>query len=146
MADDFGAVGSMLKETEQGKKAKDTEQGKKHLGVYETLPPQMPDDFGALGSMLKETEQGKKATDTEQGKKHLRVYETLPPQMLNAAGPAQYAKMTDEAVWTNMSEQLKSGAKYMTELCGNSTERRGVGMNRALHALSSIAHPRHHQR
>ena len=95
------------------------------------------DDFGDLLSMSKETEQGKKTKDTDRGTKreYLRVYETLPPQMLNAYGPAKYAKMSDEAVWTNMSEPLKSGALYMTELCSKSAERRGTGQNRGIHAL-----------
>ena len=93
------------------------------------------DDFGALLSMSKETEQKTKDTDRGTKREYLRVYETLPPQMLNAYGPAKYAKMSDEAVWTNMSEPLKSGALYMTELCSKSAERRGTGQNRGIHAL-----------
>ena len=66
---------------------------------------------------------------------YLRVYETLPPQMLNAYGPGKFQKLSDRAVWTSMTEPLKSGAMYMSELCSKERERQGVGINRALHAF-----------
>ena len=65
----------------------------------------------------------------------LKVYETLPCQMLNAYGPAKFAKLSDETVWAALSEPLKSGGMYMTELCSMEPERRGVGINRMLHAM-----------
>ena len=65
----------------------------------------------------------------------LRVYETLPCQMLNAYGPAKFAKLSDEVVWKALNEPLKSGGMYMTELCSIEHERRGIGINRMLHAM-----------
>ena len=74
---------------------------------------------------------------TAGGKKRpwLRVFETLPAQMLNAYGPAKFAKMSDADVWQHFSTPLKSGAMYMTELCSKEEERRGIGINRWLHAV-----------
>ena len=70
-------------------------------------------------------------------RKWLKVFETPPVQMLNAYGEAKYAKMSDPSVWEQLSKPLKSGAEYMTELCSTDPERRGVGINRFLHALIS---------
>ena len=73
----------------------------------------------------------------QQGQKRvwLKVFETLPPQMLNAYGPAKFAKMADPDVWKHLATPLKSGAMYMTELVSADPERRGVGLNRWLHAM-----------
>ena len=93
----------------------------------------MADDFGAITKLpVSETKQKK---DTGEKRSWLKVFETLPPQMLNAYGPAKYAKLSDEEVWKNMCMPLKSGAVYMTELCDSTAERRGVGINRWLHAM-----------
>ena len=74
----------------------------------------MADDFGAIGGGIDEATGGKKsdAYSYDKGEKraYLRVYETLPPQMLNAYGLAKFQKMSDDAVWTAMSEPLKTGA------------------------------------
>ena len=72
----------------------------------------------------------------EQGQReNLRVYETLPAQLLNAYGMASFAQMEQEKVWEDMNKPLKTGAKYMTELCSAEKERRGVGINRFLQVL-----------
>ena len=72
----------------------------------------------------------------EQGtRENLRVYETMPAQMLNAYGMAGFAKMDQEKVWEALNKPLKTGAKYMTELCSAEEERRGVGINRFLQVL-----------
>lgn len=92
------------------------------------------DDFG-------EEDQGSKQTpsvpQTGDSKKRpwLKVFETLPPQMLNAYGSAKFAKMADADVWQHFSTPLRSGAMYMTELSSKEEERRGIGINRWLHAL-----------
>ena len=70
-------------------------------------------------------------------RKWLKVFETPPVQMLNAYGEAKYAKMSDPSVWEHLSKPLKTGAEYMTELCSPEAERRGVGINRFLHAILS---------
>ena len=99
----------------------------------------MVDDFGNLGAKVSE-EVRKKARVMEDGgseRPWLKVYETLPPQLLNAYGEAKYTRMPDEKVWDSFSSPQKTGAKYMTELCSNEKERRGVGINRFLHAVIS---------
>jgi hypothetical protein len=63
------------------------------------------------------------------------VYETVPAQMLNGYGMAAFAKMPPDKVWAELNKPLKSGAKYMTELCSAEDERRGVGINRFLQVL-----------
>ena len=95
------------------------------------------DDFADLSSGIGKSAAKGVSKENDQGEKRpwLRVYETLPPQMLNAYGPAKFAKMSDQSVWTAISEPLKSGAEYMSELCSSQAERRGVGINRTLHAL-----------
>ena len=99
----------------------------------------MVDDFGNLGAKVSE-EVRKKARVMEDGgteRPWLKVFETLPPQLLNAYGEAKYTRMPDEKVWDSFSSPQKTGAKYMTELCSNEKERRGVGINRFLHAVIS---------
>ena len=59
----------------------------------------------------------------------------MPPQMLNAYGMAAFAKMEQEKVWEELNKPLKTGARYMTELCSSEEERRGVGINRFLQVL-----------
>ena len=72
----------------------------------------------------------------DQGEREtLRVYETVPAQMLNGYGMAAFAKMPPDKVWAELNKPLKSGAKYMTELCSPEDERRGVGINRFLQVL-----------
>ena len=55
--------------------------------------------------------------------------------MLNAYGPAKFVKMADTDVWRHFATPLKSGALYMTELVSVNPERRGVGIDRWLHAV-----------
>ena len=74
-----------------------------------------------------------------QGEKRpwLKVFETPPAQLLNAYGRAKYTKTPDKDMWVHMSQPLKSGAAYMSELCSDQAERRGIGLNRWLHAMVS---------
>ena len=99
------------------------------------------DDFGSLGGAVSVAEKKNKrdgVLDSGGSKrKWLKVFETPPVQMLNAYGEAKYAKMSDPSVWEQLSKPLKTGAEYMTELCSTDPERRGVGINRFLHALIS---------
>ena len=99
----------------------------------------MCDDFGlSQGSVsLGKLPVSENDLTKDKGKKrsYLRVYETLPPQLLNAYGPAKYPKLSDKEVWENFSKPLKSGGQYMSEMCSPETERRGVGINRWLHAM-----------
>ena len=94
------------------------------------------DDFGAISQISTDDEAGS-VKGTAQGQKRdwLKVFETLPPQMLNAYGPAKFAKMSDANVWKALHQPLKSGAQYMSEMCSKNTDRRGVGLNRMLHAI-----------
>ena len=86
-------------------------------------------DKGGAGVSLK-----RKAT--EQGEREsLRVYETMPAQLLNGYGMAAFWTMNPEKVWEEFNKPLKTGAKYMTELCSAEPERRGVGINRFLQVL-----------
>ena len=90
------------------------------------------DDFGNLREKVSDPVR-KKARLMEDGgseRPWLKVYETLPPQLLNAYGEAKYTRMPDEKVWDSFSSPQKTGAKYMTELCSNERERRGVGIIR----------------
>ena len=48
---------------------------------------------------------------------------------------AGFAQMEQEKVWEDMNKPLKTGAKYMTELCSADPRRRGVGINRFLQVL-----------
>ena len=104
------------------------------------VPDTMADDFGSLGAVSVPEKRPKKDGVFDSGgsqRKWLKVFETPPVQMLNAYGEAKYAKMSDPAVWEQLSKPLKTGAEYMTELCSLEAERRGVGINRFLHALIS---------
>ena len=93
------------------------------------VAPGMVDDFGEEGP-----KKSASMPQAAEGKKRpwLKVFETMPPQMLNAYGPAKFAKMTDSDVWQHLSTPLKSGAQYMSE---DAKERKGIGINRRLHAL-----------
>ena len=71
----------------------------------------------------------------EKTRENLRVYETMPAQLLNAYGMAAFSTMEKEKVWEEVNKPLKTGAKYMTELCSAEEERRGVGINRFLQVL-----------
>ena len=101
----------------------------------------MADDYGCMdpqkGDDQKKGEKSKAAVKEGSGIKRpwLKCFETLPPQLLNAYGEAKFSKLSDAEVWRNFCEPLKSGAEYMTELCANDHERRGVGINRWLHAM-----------
>ena len=68
----------------------------------------------------------------------LKVFETLPSQLLNVYGPSKFAKLSDKQVWTEMQEPLKSGAVWMSEMCSKEPERRGVGINRFIHAMKTF--------
>ena len=78
-----------------------------------------------------------KYNDKGDGEKraYLRIFETAPSQMLNAYGQSSFVKKTDAEVWEGLVEPLPTGAMYGTELASSSVERRGVGLNRAFHAL-----------
>ena len=89
-------------------------------------------------SQVKPTSPNKaKYSDKGDGEKraYLRVFETPPSQMLNAYGQSSFVKKTDAEVWEGLVEPLPTGAMYGTELASSSVERRGVGLNRAFHAL-----------
>ena len=73
--------------------------------------------------------------DKGESRPWLRVYETAPAQLLNAHGVSKVVTMSDAAVWDALVEPLSSGAMYGTELASETPERRGVGLNRAFHAL-----------
>ncbi|CAK0841881.1 unnamed protein product [Prorocentrum cordatum] len=80
---------------------------------------------------------GEKPTDQKK-REWLRVYETAPAQLLNVYGPSKFAKLSDKQVWTQMQEPLKSGAVWMSEMCSKEPERRGVGINRFIHAMKTF--------
>ena len=61
----------------------------------------------------------------------------MPAQLLSAYGEAKFGKLSDQDVWGHLSQPLKSGAMYCTELCSKDAERRGTGINRWLHAMLS---------
>ena len=97
--------------------------------VFNTKDSADKGDKGGAGVSLK-----RKAT--EQGEREsLRVYETMPAQLLNGYGMAAFWTMNPEKVWEEFNKPLKTGAKYMTELCSAEPERRGVGINRYLQVL-----------
>ena len=96
------------------------------------------EDFDSVFVAPAKTSEGvsSKRKAVEQGQReNLRVYETLPAQLLNAYGMAGFAQMEQEKVWEDMNKPLKTGAKYMTELCSADPKRRGVGINRFLQVL-----------
>ena len=73
--------------------------------------------------------------DKGESRPWLRVYETAPAQLLNAYGVSTVVTTSDASVWDALVEPLSSGATYGTELASVTPERRGVGLNRACHAL-----------
>ena len=77
----------------------------------------------------------KRSRSRGQAREYLKVYETMPAQMLNAYHENNMARSTDKKLWLEMKKELKSGAKYMSELCDQRAERRGVGANRWLYAM-----------
>ena len=97
----------------------------------------MGDDFGPVGASPTQDAKGQKRMREDQGEERpwLKVFETLPAQLLSAYGETRYTKMSDQAVWEQMSKPLKSGAKYCSEFCSHEPERRGVAINRWLHAI-----------
>ena len=97
----------------------------------------MADDFGSLMATVKSNDNEYKEKSEKQGEKrpYLRPYETIPDQWLNVYGPAKFQKMSDSAVWKEMSEPQRTGAVYMSECCSKKPERRGVGANRGIHAI-----------
>ena len=100
----------------------------------------MTDDFAALGAAPAGEKKNKKEGVFDSGgskRKWLKVFETPPVQMLNAYGEAKYAKMSDPAVWEQLSKPLKTGAEYMTEFASSEAERRGTAANRWLHVQQS---------
>ena len=66
---------------------------------------------------------------------YIKVFEQLPAQLLNVYGTSAYVDQSDDEVWKRLCEPLKSGAKYMTEMCSREAERRGVGINRFVAAV-----------
>jgi hypothetical protein len=88
------------------------------------------DDSAAVPKSMK-----RKAEEQGQARPWLKVFETVPPQLLNAYGEAKFGKLDDADVWGHLSQPLKSGAMYCSELCSPETERRGIGTNRWLHAM-----------
>ena len=78
-----------------------------------------------------------KPKDTKK-REYLKVFETMPAQCLNVYGPSKFAKLSDKQVWTEMQEPLKSGAVWMSEMCSKEPERRGVGINRFIHAMKTF--------
>ena len=95
-------------------------------------------DFGPLNGaepLLNDANQNHSKIDGNRKREWLKVFETLPPQMLNAYGSGKYPKLSDASVWEAFNQPQKTGAMYMTELCSQATERRGVGINRMLHAV-----------
>ena len=90
----------------------------------------MDSDFGpSCGLPIVSDAKGQKRKAGEE-RVYLKVFETLPAQLLNVYGPSAYVDKSDEEVWKQLNTPLKSGAKYMTELCSKEAERRGVGINR----------------
>ena len=97
-------------------------------------------DFALMGGPAAQTGAPATGENPKDQKKRewLKVYETLPSQLLNVYGPNKFAKLSDKQVWTQMQEPLKSGALWMSEMCSNEPERRGVGINRFIHAMKSF--------
>ena len=96
------------------------------LDTFESLFPEVVKDESVLR---------KRKAEYQGNRETLRVYETLPAQMLNAYGMASYSQMPHDKVWEEMNKPLRSGARYMTELCSADPDRRGVGINRFLQVL-----------
>ena len=77
----------------------------------------------------------KRKAENQGERETLRVWETLPAQMLNGYGIAKFVSMQPPEVWNEMNKPLKTGAKWMTELCSMQKDRRCVGVNRFLQVL-----------
>ena len=92
------------------------------------------DDF-ALATVCPETN-GSKGAAKGMKRPWLKAFETAPAQMLSAYGLAKFVKMSNEEVWGNVIQPLKSIGEYMTEYASKDAERRGVGINRWLKSLS----------
>ena len=91
--------------------------------------------FGKLADPPVDGVSLKRKPEDQGTRENLRVYETMPAQLLNAYGMAAFPTMEKEKVWEDLNKPLKTGAKYMTELCSAEEERRGVGINRFLQVL-----------
>ena len=104
------------------------------LFVY-VLVCMVVDDCGPQGEQVP-VQKEKIPLPVGQKRKWLRVYETVPCQVLNGYGASKYFRLEDEGVWKHMNYALQTGAQWMTELCDESHERRGVGINRWLQVLN----------
>jgi hypothetical protein len=91
------------------------------------------DDF-SLTTVLPEGP-GSKGASKGMKRPWLKAFETAPGQMLNTYGLAKYSIMSNEEVWGNVTQPLKSGAEFMTEYASKEAERRGIGINRWLKSL-----------
>ena len=74
-------------------------------------------------------------------RKFLRVYETAPCQLLNAYGEARFNRLSDQAVWAELRQPLKTGAAWMTDYCSYETERQGIAASRWLQTM--VAYCKH---
>jgi hypothetical protein len=94
------------------------------------------DDFATLGAAPSVLA----ADEGEKKKKHgvkrawLMAFETLPAQLLNVYGTSVFPTLKDDDVWKHFNEPQKTGAIFMTEYCSVEVERRGIAVNRWLHA------------
>ena len=110
-----------------------------HRSPAMVLDNGMADDFALIAgpASVSGTASAEKAKDQKK-REWLKVFETLPSQLLNVYGPSKFAKLSDKQVWTELQEPLKSGAVWMSEMCSKDPERRGVGINRFIHALKTF--------
>ena len=106
-----------------------------YLSLFILYPKMVAADDFPLGAVLPETN-GSKGAAKGMKRTWLKAFETPPPQMLSAYGLAKYVAMSDEEVWGNVIQPLKSGAEYMTEYASKDAERRGTGITRWLKSLS----------
>ena len=97
-------------------------------------------DFAMLSApaSVSSTQASREKPKDQKKREWLKVFETLPSQLLNVYGPSKFAKLSDKQVWTEMQEPLKSGAVWMSEMCSKEPERRGVGINRFIHAMKTF--------
>ena len=94
------------------------------------------DDFGPSGNTgIGSADTAKEKPGKGKKRPYLMVYETPPVVLLNAFGEAKYAKASDKDVWNGLAQEQKTGAMYATECASLDAERRGTGINRALHAI-----------
>lgn len=108
----------------------------------------MGDAFASLAAPTLPTEQvskGKgKTRKFDQGmaeeegppRNYLKMWETAPAQWLQGGGMSLYSVLQNEELWKRAAAPLKY-AIFGTELADTSEDRRGVGINRALLALST---------